>query len=305
MKPFRRNVAIAIDGGGIKGVLVARALSLLEQDLGQSCHDIFRLTAGTSTGSILSAGIAAGLSATEMYRIYCELGENIFKKTIRSTLWPLYCYRYPSAPLESALKKCLGDRLMKDFWSATLPTDVVITIFDLLRNHTCFIKPWKAEYADWPVVKTVLASCSVPTYFPAVEGRYIDGGVGSYSNPCYLAAYEAQFCLKWNPRETTLISLGTGRSPHSFQPGNKRVWEWISPILGAFLQSADDQQVHLVRTFFNQLDFRRFQVDFSEVIEMDDAKKIPLLTQYGAELGRKILNDQTESEVIIEFVPPR
>ena len=56
MKPFRKHVAIAVDGGGIKGVIVTRALAILEDYLGQSSHEIFRLAAGTSTGSIISAG---------------------------------------------------------------------------------------------------------------------------------------------------------------------------------------------------------------------------------------------------------
>ena len=43
MKPFRKNVAIAIDGGGIRGVIVTKALSILEQHLGKPVHDIFRL----------------------------------------------------------------------------------------------------------------------------------------------------------------------------------------------------------------------------------------------------------------------
>ena len=53
MKPFREHVAIAIDGGGIKGAMVTRALSILEDHLGKPSHDIFRLAAGTSTGSII------------------------------------------------------------------------------------------------------------------------------------------------------------------------------------------------------------------------------------------------------------
>lgn len=66
MKPFRKHVAIAVDGGGIKGVIVTRALPILEDHLGQSCHEIFRLAAGTSTGSIISAGIGVGLSGLEI-----------------------------------------------------------------------------------------------------------------------------------------------------------------------------------------------------------------------------------------------
>ena len=49
-----------------------------------------------------------------------------------------------------------------------------------------------------------------------------------------------------------------------------------------------------MRTFFEQLDFRRFQVDLREPIAMDDASKIPQLTTYGDELGRKTLNDETD-----------
>ena len=242
MKPFRKHVAIAVDGGGIKGVIVTRALAILEEHLGQSSHEIFRLAAGTSTGSIISAGIGAGLSGAEMHGLYCELGETVFRKTWRSWLWPLTRYRYSPEPAEAALKQHVGDMTMGDFWSADPPTDVVITAFDLVEKRTRFIKPWKEEYATWPVVKAVLSSCTVPTYFPPVEGRYLDGGVGSYGNPCYLAAYEARFCLNWDPAETTLISLGTGREPHTLEPGEANhwwAWDWIGPVLGAFLQTAD------------------------------------------------------------------
>ncbi|UCG92855.1 MAG: patatin-like phospholipase family protein [candidate division WOR-3 bacterium] len=301
MKPFRRHVAVSIDGGGIRGVMVTRALAMLEDHLGKSVHDIFRLATGTSTGSIISAGIGAGLTGAQMYELYCELGGTVFRKTWRSLFWPLTRYRYSHKPLASALKQYIGEITMGDFWSKDPRTDVVITVFDLVDKRTRFVKPWKDEYAGWPVVKAVLASSSIPTYFPTVEGRYVDGGVGSYANPCYLAAYEIRFCLEWDSVETTLISLGTGREPHTLRQGeadNFWAWNWISPILGAFLQSADDQQVHLVKTFFEKLDFRRFQVDLREPIKSDDPREIPKLSKYGEELGRKILNDETDRQAL-------
>ncbi len=302
MKPFRKHVALSIDGGGIKGVMVTRALAMLEEELGQSAYQTFRLLAGTSTGSIISAGVAAGLSGEELHTLYTELGATIFPRTWRSVLWPLTRYRYESEPLASALRSYIGERTMGSFWSEAPPTDVVITAFDLVENRTRFIKPWKPEYAGWPVAQAVLASSTVPTYFPVVEGRYVDGGVGSYSNPCYLAAYEIRFCLGWDPAETTLISLGTGRDPGTLAPGeanNLWTWQWLQPILGAFLDSADDQQVHLVDTFFEDLDFRRFQVDLRESIAMDDPSKIPELTAYGEELGRMILADDVDAAMTI------
>jgi predicted acylesterase/phospholipase RssA len=295
MKPFRKFVAIAIDGGGIRGVIVTKALSLLEERLGQSVHEIFRLAAGTSTGSIISAGIGSGLTAAQMHQLYLSLGGTIFKKSWRSFFWPLTRFRFPREPLAQALREHMGDKKMGDFWKAIPPTDVVITTFDLLANKTCFVKPWKREYKYWPVIRAVLASSCIPTYFPVVAGRYVDGGVGSYANPCYLAAYEARFCLKWNPKETTLISLGTGRGPLTLkagQPAHFMAWDWLSPTLDAFLASAGDQQVHLVETFFPDLDFRRFQVDLNEVLPLDNPLQIPKLVQYGELLGKMILNDQ-------------
>lgn len=297
MKPFRKNVALAVDGGGIKGVIVTRALTILEEALGMTSHDIFRLAAGTSTGSIISAGIGSGMTARELTRLYVQFGETVFPRSWRTFFYPLSRYKYPKEPIEALLYEYFDHRKLGDFWSDDPPTDVVITTFDLQENRTRFIKPWKDEYADWLVVQAVRASCTVPTFFPIPEGRYVDGGVGSYANPCYLAAYEAQFCLGWDPQETTLISLGTGRDPHSFDPQQSArmwAWQWLGPVFGAFLHSADDQQVHLVKTFFEQLDFRRFQVDLSRPMDMDDPTNIPLLLKYGEEMGNKILNDQTD-----------
>lgn len=294
MKPFRKHVAIAIDGGGIRGIIVTRALEYLEKALGLPVHQVFRLTAGTSTGSIIAAGIAAKLTAHQMTELYLRLGDQIFPKTWRSWLFPLTRYRYSNQPLIASLKRYLGDCLMEDFWKGDPQTDVVITTFDLVENRTRFIKPWKSEYRKMPVYKAVLSSCTVPTYFPIVDGRFVDGGVGSYANPCYLAAYEAKFCLRWKPEDTTLISLGTGRPPHQFDPQQTRkmwAWDWINPVLDAFHRSADDQQVHLVDTFFDKLDFRRYQVDLNEVISMDDTSRMDRLLAYGDRLGEMILQD--------------
>jgi predicted acylesterase/phospholipase RssA len=303
MRPFRKNLAIAIDGGGIRGVIVTTALSILESKLGQPLNELARLYAGTSTGSIISAALAAGLSARRIHELYLELGADIFRQSWRTFFFPLTRYRYNPRPLEDALRDQFGDMRMKDLWQDLALRDVVITAFDVLANETCFIKPWKLQYQEWPLVKAVMASSCVPTYFPPVDGRYIDGGVGSYANPCYLAAYELSFCLGWKPEETTLISLGTGRSPNAMRPGEPdriAAWDWLEPVLDAFLSSASDQQVRLVDTFFAQLDFRRFQVDMDEALPMDDPAAIPMLVEYGTEMGKMILADRVDRAAMVK-----
>ncbi len=308
MKPFRKNLAIAIDGGGIRGVIVTKALSMLEEATGKPIHDKARLYAGTSTGSIISAALAAGLPASKIHELYLSLGDAVFQKSWRTFFFPLSRYRYPHLPLQIALKEQLGDMKMKDLWADLRLTDMVITTFDVLKNKTLFIKPWKLQYQDWLLRDAVLASSCVPTYFQPVDGRYVDGGVGSYANPCYLAAYELNFCLGWKPEETTLLSLGTGRSPDSVktgQPDRLYAWDWLEPVLDAFLSSASDQQVRLVEIFFKKLDFRRFQVDLDRNLEMDDVSAIPELLDYGTKMGNMILNDELDRALRVKASAPR
>jgi predicted acylesterase/phospholipase RssA len=301
MKPFRKHVAIAVDGGGIRGVMVTRALTVLEKHLGLSCGEVFSLAAGTSTGSIISAGIGLRKRGAEMHALYCELATTVFPKTWRYYLWPLCRHKYPNDQLIAALKDEVGEMTMGEFWTSEPKKDVVITVRDLAENRTRFVKPWKPEYQGWKVWKAVLSSCSVPTYFPVVDGRYVDGGVGSYNNPCYLAAYEAQFCLRWDPQKTTLISLGTGRVQNPIKEGEADrwfPWNWIVPVLDTFLSDTADQQVRLVHHFFPDMDFRRFQIDLDEPIGVDDVSKIDELIEYGDRLGQMIINDEGDSYVV-------
>jgi hypothetical protein len=296
MKPLRSKVALAIDGGGIRGALVAKALAVVEQAEQISFAQVSRLNGGTSTGSIISASLSVGLSAARIHELYCQLGANIFPTTWRSRLWLLTNYRYSNGPLIDALKEMLGDKKMGDLWSGPSKTDLVIVLRDLVENRARFVKPWKKEYQDWPIWEAVTASCTVPTYFPVFKGRYIDGGVGSYSNPCYLTAFESTFCLQdWHPEETTLISLGTGSTKTGLEKGaanSFHPWNWIGPVMDAFTIDAACQQVRLVHHFFEKLDFRRFQIELEESVPMDDSDSIARLTEYGAKLGHKILNDE-------------
>jgi hypothetical protein len=321
MKKFRKNVAISIDGGGIKGVAAARALIDLEAELlksGKSFVDTFRLVAGTSTGAIIAACVASGVKAEKIFDLYTSLGGSVFKKNPLLRPWPFCSHRYTNKVLEQQLKGLIGDRKMNDLCRGDRPIDLVITINDILENRTRFIKPWngptekelriaeetkkeEVDFTEWSVVKAVLASSAVPSLFLPIDGRYADGGFGAYGNPCYYAAFELAYCLGWKAKDTTLISMGTGREK-PIEEIPKTAFGWIMPIIDSFRQSSNDQQVFLVQNFFKELDFRRFQVDIEEYIKLDDAspKNIGLLVEYGKKLGRKIVENDWVKRVPIQ-----
>jgi uncharacterized protein len=299
MKPFRKNVALAVDGGGLRGTIVTRGLSVVEDSLGYPISKVVQLAAGTSTGSAIAAGIAMRLPAARIHALYVDNAQAIFRKRLRY-YWPFARYRYSPQALIEALQAACGERTMGDLWAGPRQRDLVITVRDLLDNRTRFVKPWKPEYADWKIWYTVLCSGSVPVLFPPVDGRFVDGGFGSYVNPCYLAAYEAVYCLDWDPRQTTLISLGTGRGPSGFMPHEVRrfyLWDWITPALDTFMTDSSDQQVRLVQQFFPDLDFRRFQVEMDTNIATTDPSALPALEKLGDTLGQMILDDEVDTKV--------
>lgn len=59
----------------------------------------------------------------------------------------------------------------------------------------------------------------------------------------------------------------------------------------------------LVHRFFEGLDFRRFQIELTESIPMDDTGSLDKLSKYGEQLGQKILNDEWESMERPERLP--
>ena len=71
---------LSLDGGGLRGSFGAGFLAEIERRLpaGRRLADGFDLLAGTSTGGILAAGLAAGLTAADLVDFYRRRGPGIF-----------------------------------------------------------------------------------------------------------------------------------------------------------------------------------------------------------------------------------
>ena len=100
---------LTLDGGGIRGVLTLQVLirmeELLREHSGQG--DNFRLCnffdyiGGTSTGAIIAAGLARGMSAKELSDFYMKAGPAMFDKSF--ILFRLR-HLYESKPLLESMK---------------------------------------------------------------------------------------------------------------------------------------------------------------------------------------------------------
>lgn len=327
MDKLRKHLVLAIDGGSLYGIAAARALMMLEEywrdqykDPGLLLRDFFGIAVGTSTGSIITAAIMAGKSAREIHDMYLEVAGRIFRKSWRNAFPFKYFvnYQYDNRELREILERELVDPhdphkllIMGDLWdeSNRVFRDLVITARDLERSKTMFIKPFKSEYANWSLAKAVLCSTCIPTVFPPVNDRYVDGGVGAYMNPSFMAAFEAVFVIGYHPADVTLISLGTGIEKNRFHIEKARHYSlfngWVDIALQQMLQGNNEHQTRSTATIYGKqqeyrdkwrklaqgMDFRRFDFEFAkEGMSSEDPGIIHEISDvYGVKMGEAIL----------------
>src|SRR3954447_6363322 len=75
---------LAIDGGGIRGIIPALVLADLEERTGRPIASLFDLIAGTSTGGILACALTVpdANPAARVVDLYRRRGPDIFRRSL-------------------------------------------------------------------------------------------------------------------------------------------------------------------------------------------------------------------------------
>src|SRR5581483_9657983 len=234
-KDNRPRKMLSIDGGGIRGLISLGMLKRLETLLAQNqggganfrLSDYFDYVAGTSTGAIIAAGVARGMSVNELIGFYRDNGEEMFEK---SRLLERVKTFYTADPLRKQLQIVFGAD------TDLLPEHLNCLLLVVTRNVTTD-SPWPissspdARYNDpdrddcnlrIPLWQLVRASTAAPVYFPpefVPVGKstftFVDGGMTAYNDPAFLLyrmATHPAYQLGWKTGEKNLllISFGTG-----------------------------------------------------------------------------------------------
>lgn len=246
-KPFR---ILAIDGGGICGLLPALVLAEVE---GRYLNDrpigaYFDLITGTSTGGIIALGLAQGMSAHEIASLYLERGRFIFpgrNKVVRwvRRMWQWAFYAYSRNALENELKTKFGQAR---FGSSRVP--VCIPAFEGHHGEPYIFKtPHHPDYKldrHESLVDVGLSTAAAPTFFAGLERNgytFVDGGIWA-NNPVMIGLVDALTCFDVSRRQIHILSLGCGQSPVRLgfwqRIGGKLIWSL------AFYRSAMKAQSH-------------------------------------------------------------
>jgi len=268
---------LALDGGGIRGMITLGVLSsmerLLQDALGRDdafvLANYFDYIGGTSTGAIIATCLSLGWRVDKIRRFYEQSGAEMFD---RASLLRRFHYKFEDEKLAVLLKSELGA-------DTTLGDDRLQTLLLLVMRNATTDSPWpvsnnpRAKYSDLkrpdsnlrlPLWQLVRASTAAPTYFPPetiqVGTRhfvFVDGGVTMYNNPAFqlfLMATVEPYKLCWPAVEDgmLLVSIGTGSSPDAninLVPGEMNLVYNATSIPSALMFAASNEQDFLCRVF--------------------------------------------------------
>jgi uncharacterized protein len=308
---------LAVDGGGIWGVIPAMVLAAIEAQTKRPISDMFDLVSGTSTGGIIALGLTkpgpdgkAEKSANDIVQLYVADGRTIFPTSFLQGLHvgAIRGAKYDGKGLESALQQHFGDIRLKD---ALKP--VLIPSYDIEKQVPIFFKSEKArtnpDY-DFPMREVVRATAAAPTYFPPEKidtadplnyFALIDGGVVA-GNPA-LCAYAEAMKMGKTADDVLMVSLGTGGFRRPIKYADAVNWgqlEWAQPIINIVLQGSnatvDYQLQQLLQYDGPQQSYFRFQVEFGQNTSIDDASDSNL--KYLMDLARAYLSQSDTQDTI-------
>src|SRR5690348_17205822 len=100
---------LALDGGGVRGLvtlgILERIESLIKEKTGHRLCEYFDYIAGTSTGAIMAAGLAQGMTTAELIDFYKSSAKQMFE---HSWLAERIKYFYTADPLKAKLQEVFG-----------------------------------------------------------------------------------------------------------------------------------------------------------------------------------------------------
>jgi len=282
---LKDRVILALDGGGMRGILTIQLLKKIEEIAGIKCYELFDMVAGTSTGGIVAGLIAKGKSAEQIEILYEELINEVFHKRPIGNRF-VNPPQYSKKKYRERLKEIAGYNVTLEDACKEHDLDLMITSRDMAAAEETFFSCFKQEDGSWyGTYKKVLlravmeTTMSAPTYFFPLE-RFVDGGVTTHNNPSLAAFVEAlsystpkdedgQYPSgEYSLKNTTVYSLGTGATQKFIKPNKTLdpkgvdISFWLDWLINETSEDASAVQENLFRSVLmqNSVVYKRYQI---------------------------------------------
>ena len=244
---------LSLDGGGIKGILIAQFLYRLEEELGKSIYDLFDFFAGTSTGSFIVAAIVyRKMSPLEILEdLYTpENARKMMTPTWGHRIFGAFRPKYCGESKRELLKRYFSDQTISD-----TEKYVMFMGFNLTRKQPQKFTSWEEiKSKEILILDSLDISSAAPSYFPSVQYGTnkewgVDGAICS-NNPTDIAYAEA---IKLFPNKNLkILSIGSGMAyPDNPDEGEEsQYWgsiQWMTQgdLMGLLMESGVHEKMEI------------------------------------------------------------
>lgn len=292
-QPFQ---ALALTGGGYRGLFTAKALAVIEEHLQKPIGQCFDLTCGTSIGGIVALAVAFEVPMSKVVEVFLKHGEKIFPlheppSGKLGVGWDLVKHskkaRYSTTPLREAITELIpaGTTLGEAIHPVAIPAVNVTQgkpqVFKT-RHKREWNRDWKLKAVD-----VALATAAAPTFFELAEVQgclYADGGLFANA-PDLVAAHEAEHFFEVSAEALRILSVGTTTQSYSLSFSSGRdfgIADWMqdqrlfSVMISAQQQFVDQLVSHRLKERYFRIDHEPSQEQAKDLgldVATDAAKK--------------------------------
>jgi len=326
----RPRKLLALDGGGIRGVLSLEILAEIERKIAAKTGvtrlgDYFDYIGGTSTGAIIAAGLSIGMTAAELLDFYREAGVSMFEK---SALLERLKSFYTDEPLAAKLQGIFRE---KDGTQADLTSERLRCLLLVVTRNMTTDSAWPissnpfAKYNDSarpdcnrriPLWQLVRASTAAPVFFPPEilnwdphdpnkSFVFVDGGLTPYNNPAFLLfrmATQPAYRLNWKTGEQNLllVSVGTGAAAGVTDAVERNLAGNMLNLPSELMYGIQVEQDINCRTFGRCVHGSEIDREMGNLVlpaETPDHGRFFRYVRYNADLSQKALNDLGLGEI--------
>ena len=305
---------LALDGGGVRGLIGIKVLEEVEKRTHMATCDLFKVIAGTSTGSISALALTIPrepgstkpkFSASDISDLYMKRAQEIFP--------PIPWWKKPFASAEDLLAPPYGpglDKVLGEYCGDTplrdALTEVMVPIFEITES-----KPWffqrtisRIDPLLNPLTMKDLAraATAAPTYFNPHQltfgnrtFAFIDGGMCD-NTPSTTAYGIAKRLFQQPDNKHVMLSLGTGICPTvvpDSDNGNFGELTWAPKIVNLLMQGGQQVAERQTELFFSSDRLLRLQPKIASGHKnLNDAS--PGNLQFLSNLGDELVEENDE-----------
>jgi uncharacterized protein len=259
---------LSFDGGGIRGLYQAKLLERLAEH-GVDVVSTADILAGTSTGAIVAAALAIGMSPSQIAKLYDTLGPAVFPK---SNWWSRKTKLLGRASYSSeVLRRALEESPLGSYQLNGCQKRLIIAAMSLTTHRLDTFDSASDDAHTLKLVDVLLASTAAPTYFePAKVGDvyYVDGGL-CCNNPAFRAV--ALLAAQHVPLDRIyVLSISTAGTPVARDGAASvglRQYGWARPAIDLAMSGSSSVAARDCRLVGHHY---RVEEDLEHVIELDD-----------------------------------